>query len=144
MKFFGIEISRNRILHTLFGWSMILPAKAEPEKQPLEITVEDEDCFAPLNISDQSILRRTDPLLMTRQERHENIVRYWMESKGYSRAEVDKPLTDARMEEIGRVTYGRYSDQTAIHLRKVKNEITLRDVPPSRAVSSRWTCEQEL
>lgn len=143
MKFFGVEISRNGILHALFGWSMILPAKTEPKKHSLEIAVEDEACFVPLNISDGSILRRTDPLLMTKRERHENTVRYWMESKGYSRTEVDKPLTDKRMEEIGRVLYGRYSDRTGMNRRKVIKEI-VRDVPPSRAVSSSWTCDHEL
>ena len=49
-----------------------------------------------------SLLRATDPCLMTIKENHESTVRYWMECKGYSREEIEKPLTDERYKEIGR------------------------------------------
>jgi|ERR1700677_831457 len=113
MKFFGVDISRKRIFRALFGWSLVLPSKTEPTKQPSEIAIEDEECFAPLSIAEDSILRATDPLLMTKRERYENTVRYWMERKGYDKKEVEKPLTDERMKEIGRTPFYVYSARQA-------------------------------
>jgi hypothetical protein len=114
MKLFNIEKIRKRILSALFGWSLILPSKDGPEK-PFEGKItsaesDEESWDDPLDISDESILRQTDPLLMTKKERHESTIRYWMERKGYSREEIEKPLTDKRLEELGRGSWSNYKD----------------------------------
>lgn len=112
MKFIGMELNRNRIIGALFGWSMILPSKVESDKPFVAKTssseTEDESWIEPLVIAEDSILRRTDPLLMTKQERRENTIRYIMERQGYSRKDVEKPLTDERLSEIGRCSKASY------------------------------------
>jgi hypothetical protein len=119
MKFFW-----NRIFQALFGWSLVLPSKAEPAK-PFEGKItstesDDEVWIEPLEIAEDSILRQTDPLLMTRKECHESTVRYWMERKGYSKEEIAKPLTDDRLKEIGRVTFKEHYQAQERNRRVVK------------------------
>jgi hypothetical protein len=123
MKFFGIEISRNRLIHALFGWSMLLPEKTESDKPFVAKTTsnetEEESWIEPLNIAEDSVLRQTDPILMTRQERRESTIRYWMERKEYDKKEIEKPLTDERLKEIGRGSRGAYDDLN----RRVKEKL---------------------
>jgi hypothetical protein len=114
MKVFGIEFGKNRILRALFGWSLCLPSKVGPAK-PFDAKItsnetDDETWIEPLDIAEDSILRATDPLLMTKRERHESAVRYWMERKGFDRKEIEKPLTDERLKELGRNTYGEFRE----------------------------------
>lgn len=134
MNFFGIEISRNRILHALFGWSMILPAKTESDKPFVAKTTsnetEEESWIEPLNIAEDSILRQSDPILMTRQERRESTILYWMERKGYDKKEIAKPLTDDRLKEIGRGSRRVYEDLD----RRVKEELVKQGNPTAQAI----------
>lgn len=134
MKFFGIQASRNRVLGALFGWSLCLPSKAESAKPFVAKTTsnesEDESWIEPLDIAEDSILRQTDPLLMTKKERHENTVRYWMECKGYDRKEIEKPLTDERMKEIGRGSWSGYRDLS----NRVKEKLVKQGNPITQAI----------
>jgi hypothetical protein len=93
MKFFNIEVSSS---HTIRGVLLRTPWFAFV----IEVT--------PLWETSNSITQRTDPLLMDRQQRHENTVRIFLERKGYPRKKIDLPLTDERMKEIGRMTWSDY------------------------------------
>jgi hypothetical protein len=114
MKLFGVEINKFRIAHALFGWSLCLPSgkdSAKPFEAKITSNESDEESWVePLDIAEDSILRQTDPILMTRRERHESTVRYWMERKGYDRKDIEKPLTDERMREIGRMVYKDFKE----------------------------------
>ena len=113
MKFFGIDIGKKMIARALFGWSLYVPSKSDPAK-PFNAKItsnetDEESWIDPLDIAEDSILRQTNPLLMTRKERHDSTVRYWMERKGYSKEEIAKPLTDERMKEIGRKSWQKFT-----------------------------------
>jgi hypothetical protein len=122
----------KRIIQSFFAWSLVIPSGKDTAK-PFEGKItssdkEDESWADPLDIADDSILRRTDPILMTKKERHENSIRYWMERKGYSKEEVEKPLTDERMKELGRTTYEKFEEYS----KKVEN----REVNMSKSLIS--------
>jgi hypothetical protein len=132
VKIFGIEIINTRILHALFGWSLLLPSKKEPTR-PFEGKVtsnesDDEVWADPLEIADDSILHQANPLLMTRREAHESTVRYWMERKGFDRKEIEKPLTDERYKEIGRTPFGKYFAAQETYRKNVFKDERFKDI----------------
>ena len=137
MKLFNNKVSKSRIFQALFGWSMLLPSRSEPTK-PFEGKItsteaDDEQWIEPLVIAEDSILRATDPVLMTRKERHESMVRYWMECKGYSKEEILEPLTDQRMKELGRNTYGEFTEAQIDRKKKFIEKFGV-DNPMSQAI----------
>jgi hypothetical protein len=128
VKFFNFEPLKSRILRALFGWSLILPSKKDSTK-PFEGKItssetDDESWADPLDVAEDSILRQTDPLLMTMRESYESSVRYWMECKGYDRKEIEKPLTDERLKEIGRGTFKEYYQFQKSNRKKVFDDPT--------------------
>jgi hypothetical protein len=122
MRFFNFDASKNRILRALIGWSLILPSKKDSTK-PFEGKITsnemDEESWAdPLDIAEDSILRQTDPLHMTIRESYESTVRFWMERKGFDRKEIEKPLTDERLKELGRGTFKEYYEFQKINRKR--------------------------
>lgn len=111
MKLFNF--AKNRILSAFMNCCWWLPSTAKCvtySTEPTAISDESEDHAEwGILVPEDSIARRTDPILMTRQERRANVVRMWMEFKGYSREDVEKPLTDERAKEIGVKTWKEYS-----------------------------------
>jgi hypothetical protein len=139
IKPFDIKVFKNRIIRALFSWSLLVPSKAEPAK-PFDAKItssetEDESWIDSLDIAEDSILRQTNPLLMTRKERHENTVRYWMERKGFDRKDIEKPLTDERMKELGRMTYSDYKEENDGRKKKYIERFGTND-PMSQAILS--------
>ena len=108
MKFFTIEVSRKDTIKGLFLRTPWFTFAIYPSVQSPEEKISDKPLPTPIWQTAEGITNRTDPLLMDRQQRHENTVRIFMERTGFKRKEVDLPLTDERMNKIGRMTYNAY------------------------------------
>lgn len=105
MKILNLEVNRKHLL-----WGILIHAPwfkfaIEFSKQSPKKSVFDLYCFGK---PQKSIMNTTDPLLMDRRQRHENTVRIMLERKGFSRREIELPLTDERMQKIGRMPWWRY------------------------------------
>ena len=107
-----IRFSKTRILSLAMRAFCWIPFSLQYRKgSPHPEAIKDESPEWGIQIGEDSIARRTDPILMTQKERRENTVRMWMEFKGYSRKDVEKDLTDERLKELGRMTSEEYSNE---------------------------------
>jgi len=140
MRFFSIEISRKDTIRGLLlrtpWFTFVIKVAEQPTGDPLA----DKPYPTPLWQTSESIMQRTDPLLMSRQQRHENTVRVILERNGLPRKEIDLPLTDERMQKIGRMPWWRY---VRFSNRIQENYPKLYDSSPIGAVEAGKTIRME-